>query len=120
MKKRQRKKKAAAITADGVNEIARMQEYITNLENFIWRIAMMIDGKDNAEFIVRFTEPNSATDFATTRIYDFIKGHIEETKLFHEIEPLLTESDDVDDIIYSYSQIEEKIKEHREKKEDKK
>ena len=77
MKKRQRKKKSVAITADGVKEIARMQEYITNLENFIWRMEMMIDGKDNGERILVFTEPDSATDLALTKIYEFIKEHME-------------------------------------------
>lgn len=98
----------------GVKEIARMQEYITNLENFLWRMSMMIEGKDDGKFILRFTESDSATDFATTKIYEFIKEH---NHLLEEIENLFTESDDVDDIIYSYRQIEEKIKEHMEKKE---
>jgi hypothetical protein len=34
-----------------------------------------------------------------------------------EIESLLTQSDDVDDIVYSYHQIESKINEYKEEKE---
>lgn len=106
-----------AIDESGVKEIARMQEYITNLENLLWRIAMFAKGKDKLEFMPVFTERGSREDFCIRNICDFIKKH---NQLLEEIENLFTESDDVDDIIYSYSKIEEKIKEHRDKKEDKK
>ena len=115
MSKRLRKKKAAAITADGVKEIARMQEYITNLENCLWRIALYTDGKDDPSFMKLFVEGGSCEYWCIKQICDFIKKH---NQLLEEIENLFTKSDDVDDIIYSYRQIEEKIKEHMEKKED--
>lgn len=114
MNKRQRKK-FASLDSSGVREIARMQEYITNLENCIWRMAMFTEGKDDLQFMPMFTESGSREEFCIRKICDFIKKH---NHLLEEIENLFTESDDVDDIIYSYRQIEEKIKEHMEKKED--
>lgn len=74
MKKRQRKK-FASIDASVVKEIAEMQRYIDNLENYLWRMAMMIDGMDNGGAIIEFTE--GATKYATTKIYNFIKEHKE-------------------------------------------
>ena len=71
MKKRIRKK-YAAIDASGVKEIARMQEYITDLENYIWCMAMAVDGKDNAKSVIKFTEPDSTTEWAVNKIYKFI------------------------------------------------
>ena len=75
MSKRLRKKKAAAITADGVREIARMQEYITNLENCLWRMAMCTEGKDDLQFMPMFTETGSREEFCIIKICDFIKEH---------------------------------------------
>lgn len=112
MKKRQRKK-FASIDASGVKEIAEMQRYIDNMENYLWRMAMFIKGQDDGRTVLDFTERGSATNFATTAIYDFIKEH---RGKIEEIESLLTQSDDVDDIVYSYHQIEGKIKEHKEAK----
>ena len=79
MNKRQRKK-FASIDASGVKEVAEMQRYIDNLENYLWRMAMFIEGKDNGATVLRFTEHDSTTDWATTKIYDFIKEHKEENK----------------------------------------
>ena len=79
MKKRIRKK-FASLDASGVKEIARMQEYITNLENFLWRMAMTIEGRDNGEMIVLFTEEGSPTRHATNVIYDFIKEKLKNNK----------------------------------------
>lgn len=112
MKKRQRKK-FASIDASGVKEIAEMQRYIDNLENYLWRMYMFINGQDDGKTVLHFTEKDSVTDFATTAIYNFIKEH---KGKIEEIESLLTQSDDVDDIVYSYHQIENKIKEHKEAK----
>lgn len=77
MKKRQRKK-FASIDASGVKEIAEMQRYIDNLENYLWRMAMFINGKDEGKTVLDFTERGSTTYFATTEIYNFIKEHKEE------------------------------------------
>jgi hypothetical protein len=79
MKKRQRKK-FASIDASGVKEIAEMQRYIDNLENYLWRMAMFIKGQDDVKTIVSFTEKDSMTNFATNAIYVFIKEHREEKK----------------------------------------
>ena len=76
IKKRQ-KKKFAAIDESGIKEIARMQEYITNLENCLWCFAMTIDGKDNAKSVIKFTEKDSVTEWAVGKIYDFIMVHRE-------------------------------------------
>lgn len=103
--------KFASIDASGVKEIAAMQRYIDNLENYLWRMAMYIEGKDDVGIIIEFTE--GETKYATTKIYDFIK---EQKGKIEEIESSLTQSDDVDDIVYSYHQIESKIKEHKEEK----
>lgn len=77
MKKRQRKK-FESIDASGVQEIAKMQRYIDNLENYLWRMAMFIEGRDDAGMIIEFTE--GETRYATTKIYNFIKEHKEEKK----------------------------------------
>ena len=66
-----------AIDASGVKEIARMQEYITNLENCFWSLAMTIDGKDNAKTVIKFTEKDSWTEWAVEKVYKFIKEHRE-------------------------------------------
>jgi hypothetical protein len=110
MKKRQRKK-FASLDASGVKEIAEMQRYIDNLENYLWRMFMFIKGQDDGKTVLAFTEKDSTTHFATTEIYNFIKGR---KGKIEEIESLLTQSDDVDDIVYSYHQIESKINEYKE------
>lgn len=79
MKKRQRKK-FESIDASGVKEIAEMQRYIDNLENYLWRMAMFIKGKDDGKTVVNFTGEDSPTNFATNTIYNFIKEHKEEKK----------------------------------------
>lgn len=88
-----------------------MQRYIDNMENYLWRMAMFIEGQDDGKTVLSFTDRGSTTDWATTKIYEFIKEH---KGKIEEIESLLTQSDDVDDIVYSYHQIESKIKEHKE------
>ena len=75
MEKRQRKK-FASIDASGVKEIAEMQRYIDNLENYLWRMAMYIEGRDDVGMIIEFTD--GATRYATKKIYNFIKEHKEE------------------------------------------
>lgn len=74
MNKRQRKK-FATLDASGVKEIARMQDYITNLENCIWRMAMATEGKDDLSSMPIFTESGSREEFSIRKIYDFIKEH---------------------------------------------
>ena len=78
MSKRLRKKKVAAFTADGVREIARMQEYITDLENCLWKMAMCTEGKDDLRFMPMFTERGSREEFCIRKICEFIKEHKEE------------------------------------------
>lgn len=110
MKKRQRKK-FASIDASGVKEIAEMQWKIDKLEDAIKRLHFCILGQDDMKSYV--LTGDSFVDFALEKIYKFIKGH---KGKIEEIESLLTQSDDVDDIVYSYHQIESKIKEHKEEK----
>ena len=74
MNKRQRKK-FATLDASGVKEIARMQDYITNLENCIWRMAMATEGKDDLSSMPIFTESGSREEFSIRKFYDFIKEH---------------------------------------------
>lgn len=77
MTKKRQRKKFASLDASGVQEIARMQEYITNLENCFWSLAMTIDGKDNANTVIKFTEKDSCTEWAVNKIYEFVKEHRE-------------------------------------------
>ena len=76
----EKRKKFESIDASGVKEIAEMQRYIDNLENYLWRMAMFIKGRDDGKTVLDFTERGSTTNFATTEIYNFIKGHKEEKK----------------------------------------
>ena len=76
MKKRQMKK-FESLDASGVKEIAEMQRYIDNLENYLWRMAMFIKGQDDGKTVLSFTENDSPTNFATNTIYNFIKEHKE-------------------------------------------
>ena len=69
-------KKYASIDASGVKEIAEMQRYIDNLEDFIWRMAMCIRGIDDGKTIVQFSK-NTKVEFATTDIWEFIMKHRE-------------------------------------------
>lgn len=108
MKKRQRKK-FASIDASGVKEIAEMQWYIDKLEDAINRLHFCILGQDDMNFYV--LTGDSIVDFDLKKIYDFIKEH---KGKIEEIASLLTQSDDVDDIVYSYHQIESKINEYKE------
>ena len=73
-----KRKQAKCLDASGVKAIADMQGYITELENYLWRMAMMIGGMDNGGAIIEFTE--GTTKYATTKIYNFIKEHKEEKK----------------------------------------
>lgn len=77
MNKRQRKK-FATIDASGVKEIAEMQRYIDSLENYLWSMAMFIDGKDNAKTVIKFSEKGSVTEWAVEKIYGFVKEHRKE------------------------------------------
>lgn len=113
MKKRQRKK-FASIDASGVKKIAEMQEYIDYLENNIWRLFMFTRGQDDCQSLAVFEKfKGEMSQFAMEGLYNFIK---EQKGKIEEIESLLTQSDDVDDIVYSYHQIESKIEEHKEDK----
>ena len=79
MNKRQRKK-FASIDASGVKEIADMQRRIENLENAMWRLAMMAEGKDDCRTLHRFADRGDIVDVAMERLYDFIKKHTEDAK----------------------------------------
>lgn len=79
MKKRQRKK-FASMDASGVKEIASMQNRIDDLENALWRLAMMTEGKDDCRSLVKFTDVGSIVEVAMEKLYDFIKKHIEDAK----------------------------------------
>lgn len=72
-------KKYASIDASGIKEIADMQRYIDNLEDFIWRMAMCINGVDDGKSIVKFSE-NTKIEHATTVIWKFIKEHKEKER----------------------------------------
>lgn len=61
-----------AITADGVREIAEMQRYIDDLENFLYRMAQCIEGRDHCPHIIKFTESGTITEYSANKIYDFI------------------------------------------------
>lgn len=79
MNKRQRKK-FASIDASGVKEIADMQSRIENLENAIWRLAMMAEGRDDCRSLIKFTDRGEIADTAMKMLYDFIKKHTDNTK----------------------------------------
>lgn len=72
-----KKSQAKLLDAGGVQAIADMQRYISDLENFIWRMSMLIDGRDTAESILEFAEEGSATHFAAGKIHKFLIEHIE-------------------------------------------
>jgi len=79
MKKRQRKK-FASMDASGVKEIASMQNRIDDLENALWRLAMMTEGKDDCRSLVKFTDVGSIVEVAMEKLYDFIKKHTDDAK----------------------------------------
>ena len=79
MEKRQRKK-FASMDASGVKEIASMQNRIDDLENALWRLAMMTEGKDDCRSLVKFTDVGSIVEVAMEKLYDFIKKHTEDAK----------------------------------------
>lgn len=66
--------------ASGVKEIANMQIRIDNLENAMWRLAMMAEGKDDCRTLHRFAEKGDLVDIAMDSLYDFIKKHTEDAK----------------------------------------
>lgn len=74
MKKRQRKK-FASMDASGVKEIASMQNRIDDLENALWRLAMMTEGKDDCRSLVKFTDVGSIVEVAMEKLFDFIEKH---------------------------------------------
>ena len=71
-----KRKQAKCLDASGVKAIADMQGYITELENYLWRMAMYIEGRDDVGMIIEFTD--GATRYATKKIYNFINEHKEE------------------------------------------
>lgn len=79
MKKRQRKK-FASMDASGVKEIASMQNRIDDLENALWRLAMMTEGKDDCRSLVKFTDVGSIVEVAMEKLCDFIKKHTDDAK----------------------------------------
>lgn len=79
MNKRQRKKQAS-LDASAVKEIASMQNRIDDMENALWRLAMMTEGKDDCRSLVKFTDVGSIVEVAMEKLYDFIKKHTEDAK----------------------------------------
>lgn len=78
MNKRQRKK--TSFSAGAVKEIASMQNRIDDMENALWRLAMMTEGKDDCRSLVKFTDVGSIVEVAMEKLYDFIKKHTEDAK----------------------------------------
>ena len=78
MNKRQRKK--TSLSAGAVKEIASMQNHIDDMENALWRLAMMTEGKDDCRSLVKFTDVGSIVEVAMEKLYDFIKKHTEDAK----------------------------------------
>lgn len=66
--------------ASGVKEIASMQNRIDDLENALWRLAMMTEGKDDCRSLVKFTDVGSIVEVAMEKLYDFIKKHTDDAK----------------------------------------
>lgn len=66
--------------ASGVKEIASMQNRIDDMENALWRLAMMTEGKDDCRSLVKFTDVGSIVEVAMEKLYDFIKKHTEDAK----------------------------------------
>jgi len=79
MNKRQRKKQAS-LDVSAVKEIASMQNRIDDLENALWRLAMMTEGKDDCRSLVKFTDIGDIVEVAMEKLYDFIKKHINDAK----------------------------------------
>ena len=82
MNKRQRKKQAS-LDASAVKEIASMQNRIDDVENALWRLAMMTEGRDDCRSLVKFTDVGSIVEVAMEKLYDFIKKHTEDAKDSH-------------------------------------
>lgn len=57
-----------------------MQNRIDDLENALWRLAMMTEGKDDCRSLVKFTDVGSIVEVAMEKLYDFIKKHTEDAK----------------------------------------
>ena len=79
MNKRQRKK-FASIDAIGVKEIADMQRRIDNLENTMWRLSRMCEGRDDCHSLIWFADGDDIVDFAMKTLYDFIEKHTKDAK----------------------------------------
>lgn len=74
MNKRQRKKRAS-LDASAVKEIASMQNRIDDVENALWRLAMMTDGKDDCRSLLKFAENGDVVSIAIDKLFDFIEKH---------------------------------------------
>ena len=86
MKKRQRKKKFAALDASGVKEIAAMQARLDEIENPVWRLSQMVNGRDDGRSIICLTDKRM--DYATNVIYKFIKEQKENPKVVIDFKDL--------------------------------
>lgn len=74
MNKRQRKKQAS-LDAGAVKEIASMQNRIDDLENALWRLAMMTDGRDDCRSLLKFAGSGEIVSIAIDKLFDFIEKH---------------------------------------------
>lgn len=74
MNKRQRKKQAS-LDASAVKEIASMQNRIDDVENALWRLAMMAEGKDDCRSLLKFAGNDEVVGIAIDKLFDFIEKH---------------------------------------------
>ena len=74
MNKRQRKKRAS-LDAGAVKEIASMQSRIDDMENALWRLAMMTEGKDDCRSLLKFADNCEIVSIAIDKLFDFIEKH---------------------------------------------
>lgn len=79
MNKRQRKKQAS-LDASAVKEIASMQNRIDDVENALWRLAMMTEGRDDCRSLLKFAGNGEIVSIAIDRLFDFIEKHTKEKK----------------------------------------
>ncbi len=73
MNKRQRKK--TSLSAGAVKEIASMQNRIDDLENALWRLAMMTEGRDDCRSLLKFAGNDEMVSIAIDKLFDFIEKH---------------------------------------------
>lgn len=74
MNKRQRKKQAS-LDASAVKEIASMQNRIDDVENALWRLAMMTEGRDDCRSLLKFAGNGDMVSIAIDKLFDFIEKH---------------------------------------------